>query len=294
MVDIHLGPCLSLFSPKAAAAADERQRPRRVPARLNAPAFADETAGEVAPIRLVAVVHVLAALPCTGGACARGNPAFSHGDVGDGAASDGARPQADLARSPDQGPPSSDQAAGAPTRFVLGSPTQTPLRGSSGGVAHQDRCPAPDQVVVGFRGTVTGNGINDLQVVCGQLTLTRSGTTYVVGTSGAMTLPVRGGGTGTAWTAMCPANHMVAGVEGRSGTWIDVFRVVCAPLTMTADGRSVARGSETLLPAQGDPTGGNAFNDRCSTSQVVSGALIRAGQWVDGFHLYCAAPTPAP
>ena len=245
----------------------------------------------MASIRLVAVVQMLAALPCTGGACARGNPAFSHGDdgaVSDGAVPDGARPQADLARPPDQA------AAGAPTRFVLGSPTETPLRGSTGGVAYQDRCPPADQVVVGFRGTFDGNGVSDLQAVCGQLTLTRSGTTYVVGTSGAMALPARGGGAGSSWTAMCPANQLVTGIEGRAGQWIDLFRVVCAPLTMAADGRSVARGSETLLPAQGDPTGGNAFNDRCSTSQVVSGAFIRAGLWVDGFHLYCAAPTPAP
>lgn len=41
-------------------------------------------------------------------------------------------------------------------------------------------------------------------------------------------LPVQGGGGGGGFFAVCPPDHFVVGLRGRTGAWIDNMRLICA------------------------------------------------------------------
>jgi hypothetical protein len=253
------------------------------------------------------------------GACTKPNPAYGGvrpGDA-DGRASDGGaggdtslpvgpsdagggasdtRSSGDGARA-EAGGADGGRQPGGDGGFVLVDPSETPLRGGSGGVKYRDSCAEPDQVLIGLAGTVIDRaadplGIGSLSGLCGRLTLAPSGAMFRILVEGATALPTRGKMLEGPWTSTCPANEVVVGIDGRAGGWIDEIVVVCAPLLVATDGsRMVTQGPMTALPPQGGhPEGGSPFSDRCGAGRAVYGVLIGAGDWIDGLNLLCAAP----
>jgi hypothetical protein len=174
---------------------------------------------------------------------------------------------------------------------VQGQPADNPVR--------DDRCPS-GQVLTGFRGTVglyMGMGtplLTSLTGQCGSLKVdATAGEPFPVTVSSEGALPTRGMAQGKAFTALCPSNQMVVGFEGRAGSFIDQFVVVCAPLTVAgAPSLSVARGTSTKLPAVGG-TGGEVFQTSCPAGRIAIGHRGEAVTVVDTLALACSAPSAA-
>jgi hypothetical protein len=118
-----------------------------------------------------------------------------------------------------------------------------------------------------------------------------AGEPFPVTVSSEGTLPTRGMPQGQAFTALCPANQMVVGFEGRAGSFIDQFVVVCAPLTAASfPFLSVARGTFSKLTAVGG-TGGDVFQNGCPAGAIAVGYRGEAVTVVDTLALACAVPS---
>ena len=183
-----------------------------------------------------------------------------------------------------------DVAPGGPPTIVLGAAAPTAKRGGVGGQPFVDACPG-SQMIIGYLGTDgPAQFVDSIQVVCGMVRVTGSGTYQIVVSPGT-TLPSRGMTGVSAFAAMCPNNQVVGGIYGHSGLYLDQVGFQCAPLTISQNGTpAVATGAITQLPASGGP-GGAAFGDRCPSGQVAVGSDIAAGSFVDSIDLLCATPT---
>ena len=51
-------------------------------------------------------------------------------------------------------------------------------------------------------------------------------------------MPIQGGNGGGLFRVFCPANTFVVGLQGKSGAIVDHMRLVCAPFTLTANGKN--------------------------------------------------------
>jgi len=79
--------------------------------------------------------------------------------------------------------------------------------------------------------------------------------------------------------------HMVIGVAGRSGNWLDQIRAICMRFT-GVNGVAIWKGD----PAQGTSIGGQngqPFEVVCPRNQVVVALRGRAGSYVDRLQLAC-------
>jgi hypothetical protein len=95
-------------------------------------------------------------------------------------------------------------------------------------------------------------------------------------------------------TAICPSNEVVVGYAGQAGTYVESLRTRCAPLEVTADRSGVTIGVAHDLPAYGTGTA-PAFQDHCPLQgQVLVGADIRTGGWLDAIRPQCAPITVGP
>jgi hypothetical protein len=200
--------------------------------------------------------------------------------------------------SPDLAPP---DAVPMTPRIKLGAASFTSFQGlqTNSNPVLDDRCPS-GQVLTGFRGTVglyMGMGtplLTSLTGECGSLKVdVTAGEPFPVTVSSEGTLPTRGMPQGKAFTALCPSNQMVVGFEGRAGSFIDQFVVVCAPLTVAGSpSLSVTRGTSTKLPAVGG-TGGEVFQTSCPAGRIAIGHRGEAVTVVDTLALACSAPSAA-
>src|SRR5579859_667035 len=202
----------------------------------------------------------------------------------------------------DAGEPANDDAApdaGAmcPTSISFSGATQTPLRGGSGGTAYTDACPT-GQVVVGFMLVVHSSPppaiLGEIQVICGTISISPANCQVTI--SPGDTLPLRGSDVDQPpVTEMCPPDQMVVAIQGGSGNYVDRAGAGCAPLLISRVGQAYQAtvGAVTWLSVVGG-LGGVAFSDPCPTDQVVSGAFIQSGLWVDALSIICSAPAIAP
>jgi hypothetical protein len=172
----------------------------------------------------------------------------------------------------------------------------TAQHGGSGGTAHTDVCP-DNQVVIGYRGTLTGPDVStdivlvgSVQTICGELLLGGSANDQVLTASGA-TLAPRGLSQLSPWTRMCPADQVVVGFSGRSGSAFDAVAFVCAHWTVSrgALGTLLSSDPPTKL-AQVGGVGGEPFDDACPPGEMARGTSLRSGEFIDAFGLVCGAP----
>ena len=157
--------------------------------------------------------------------------------------------------------------------------------GGTGGSPYDDDCPA-GSAMVGFDGVVSGY-LTHVAVACAALRVeglrVRTGTVTL--------LPVRGLNPGTDVSLRCPADQLVVGFEGRSGSLVDQLSLACAPYAVGVVGSALVaqRGAVTLTTSAGG-TGGNPFaRVACSGDAAARGAAIHAGDGIDAFALRCSS-----
>jgi hypothetical protein len=185
---------------------------------------------------------------------------------------------------------------GCPRATVLGAAATGTTFGGGGGVAFTSDCPT-GRVLIGFDGGA-GVGVDRLTPVCAPISLatdtsTSPDYTYRVNTGAAGVITTVGGGGGTAFSDRCPANEIVIGLRGRSGTEIDQFSFQCARLTVARDaslswvvivtptGTSTARGGG----------GGTPFSYDCPAGRVATGITGRSGTRIDALAARCSSVT---
>jgi len=176
-----------------------------------------------------------------------------------------------------------------------GSDITTQVGNPAGGTASNDACPA-GQALTGFAGSLsaaTTSGVNrQLTGHCGIVQITGTTVTVKAGAS----LPTRGKAGTTSWTRDCPANQVIVGFSGRSGSLVDQLALRCAPLAVAAaiTGSALTVGTATTLAAIGG-TGGSAFTAvNCPSGEVATMARVRTGDNLDAFGLACSKGTLAP
>lgn len=188
------------------------------------------------------------------------------------------------------------------------SGAQTELFGSPGGSLYMEVCPH-DQVVVGMDyrfdfGTPADFGfLTSLAPVCGALVPSQS--TGTIGVVVGEALTPRGAGAGTSGVGgRCPAGQVVTGFEGARNldsntSELRELTLHCAPLTF-AEGGALQIGAATPAPPLSTNLAASAVPpddvlplQPCPAGQVVRGAVVRAGAWVDAVGLLCGAPSLA-
>jgi len=187
------------------------------------------------------------------------------------------------------------------------NPTNEPHPGM--GDPHADPCTAPDEVLIGFDGSMdTGADAGPITACdlvgncwlksatghCGKLALVGSGP-FTVTITAAEDLPLRGSTGNLPLTpARCAQDQMIVGFTGRAGNYIDQVSFYCAPVTVVGDstnGYTVVVGSSTLVGPLGG-NGGNGFGDNlCAQGEAASGTNLHSGAWFDGFGLNCGLVT---
>lgn len=181
---------------------------------------------------------------------------------------------------------------------ALSAGTATAIGGNpTGGTAYQDACPS-GQAVVGFSGTATvamppvTAVVRQVATRCGVIQI--SGTTVTV-TPGAM-LPTRGMMAADPWTRTCPANQVIVGVTGRSGSFVDQLVFSCAPLTAASDapGTALTPGTAAALAPIGGAGGMPFAQINCPAGRIATGSTLRTGDFLDGVALSCSSATVAP
>ncbi len=103
---------------------------------------------------------------------------------------------------------------------------------------------------------------------------------------------MRGASQTSPWVSMCPADEVVVGFTGTSGSGFDQVAFVCAPLSAPEAGAGdpLSIGPTTTLASVGG-SGSDAYQDACPSGQVARGSNSRSGEWVDAFGLVCGTPT---
>jgi hypothetical protein len=180
---------------------------------------------------------------------------------------------------------------------LIGANPTTLIGNAAGGTQYQDDCPG-GQVLIGFSGnaeaaSATLDAVNrQIAARCGVVQIV--GTTVTIKTGAA--LPVRGMVGTMAWTRTCPADQVVVGFSGRSGSYVDQLVFICAPLTAasSAVGAALTPGATAALTAIGG-NGGAAFAAiKCPAGELGAGALVREGDFMDAFSIVCSKATIAP
>lgn len=98
-------------------------------------------------------------------------------------------------------------------------------------------------------------------------------------------LPIWGGGGGSGYTRSCGTGKVLTGLQYRTGLVVDAVGVLCRPVQ--ADGKL---GSQTTVGTMvGGGSGTTANLSSCPSGQVVTGARIIFGSFVDGIALECSA-----
>jgi hypothetical protein len=183
-----------------------------------------------------------------------------------------------------------------------GQPTFSGVHGGlNTGTQYGDDCPS-NQAVIGYRGFLNSPDsgligdfglpaivIGAIQTVCATLSLGGPASDEIVP---GFSTPLRmlGNGRDSPWTQLCPANEVVVGFAGRSGTALDQVAFVCGHWIAPNTCDSPTIDQATLLPAAGG-NGGRRFQEVCPFGQMAVGSYVRAGAWVDAFGLVCAAPS---
>jgi hypothetical protein len=192
-------------------------------------------------------------------------------------------------------------AQGRPTGITIApSPMSTAQRSPSpGGNPFLDMC-APNEVIVGFTGTVdevdgSVSYLRSFRAECSAPSIAaESNMTYRVSLVPAESLTVRGLAGAVTQTRRCGANEMVVGFAGRSGAYIDQISILCAPLLISG---SAPNFTVSVGPTGGSSngiggTGGEPFDAiACPPGQIAVGDQGRAGAAIDAFGLLCATPT---
>ncbi len=101
-------------------------------------------------------------------------------------------------------------------------------------------------------------------------------------------LPIWGGGGGSGFTRSCGTGKVLTGLQYRVGLVVDAVGVLCR--AVQADG---TLGSQSTVGSMAGGTNGTAAGQSCPTGQVVTGAAIVFGSFVDGIHLRCRAWNPS-
>ncbi|MBV72464.1 MAG: hypothetical protein CMH52_14155 [Myxococcales bacterium] len=173
-------------------------------------------------------------------------------------------------------------------------PLQTVVRGNpNGGARFDDVCP-DGQVLIGVAGEIrNGNQyLGRLRGICGEVRI-ELGNPMSIGTLAGADLPLRGAfGGGVNFGVTCQAGSAVVGFSGRAGNLVDQLILHCGSLSL--DGINVVAIGNMPLP----PVGGNGGDPialiTCPDGQTAAGALIRAGDGIDGFGLLCSPLTVRP
>lgn len=192
----------------------------------------------------------------------------------------------------------SDAAPVSHPAMLIGANPTTLVGNAGGGTQYQDDCPA-GQVLIGFSGNALAASAT-LDAVNRQVAA-RCGVVQIIGTTVTIkpgaALPVRGMAGTTAWTRTCPADQVVVGFSGRSGSYVDQLVFICAPLTAasSAVGAALTPGATTTALAAIGGNGGSAFAAiKCATGQLGAGSLVREGDFMDAFSIVCGKATIAP
>lgn len=103
----------------------------------------------------------------------------------------------------------------------------------------------------------------------------------------AQLLPVYGGSGGSAFSRSCGNDYVLTGIRYRHSFVIDAVGLLCRPI-----GTNGALGAQTVVGTLAGGGGGTAGTASCPAGQVVMGALIAYGTYVDGITLYCRSWRP--
>jgi len=163
----------------------------------------------------------------------------------------------------------------------------------TGGTAFDAPCGGASQALIGLFGTSGGVvGLNSVQGNCGVIEV--AGTvSYQLTTRASATLGPFGPVRPTSHDGSCPANEVIVGFEGGSGSWINYLHVYCAGLSITgsAGNYTVTVGAPFKVATRLGPVGGTPFPARyCPAGQIATGILGAAGSAIDRFGLHCAKP----
>ena len=104
----------------------------------------------------------------------------------------------------------------------------------------------------------------------------------------AQLLPVYGGPGGTAFTRSCGTGRVLTGLRTRVGLVIDAVGVLCRPVNSNG-----TLGSETTRGTHAGSGGGSIKIVRCRAGEVVSGAQVAFGSYVDRILMSCQPWTAA-
>ncbi|HXI60651.1 MAG TPA: hypothetical protein VNO55_31535 [Polyangia bacterium] len=191
-----------------------------------------------------------------------------------------------------------DAAPASHAATLVGANPTTLVGNAAGGSPYQDDCPA-GQALIGFSGnaqaaSATMDSINrQIAAHCGIVQIV--GTTVTV--KPGATLPARGMAGTMAWTRTCPADQVIVGFSGRTGSFVDQLVFVCAPVTAasSAVGTTLTPGATTTSLTAIGGNGGMAFATvKCATGQLGAGSLVREGDVMDAFSIVCGRATIAP
>jgi hypothetical protein len=162
----------------------------------------------------------------------------------------------------------------------------------TGGTDFTAPCGGGSQALIGVVGTSGGvTGLNSVQGTCGVVEAT--GALYQLTTRPSATLGPFGPVKPTMRDGSCPANQVVVGFDGASGSWLNYLYVYCASLTISGSAGSytVTVGAATKLSTRLGTDGGTPFAaDYCPAGQIAVGMLGAAGSAIDRFGLHCAKP----
>jgi hypothetical protein len=184
--------------------------------------------------------------------------------------------------------------AGAPPPTIAFTDASSILYApGTGGTDFTAPCGGGGQALIGVTGTSGGVvGLNSVKGACGVIEVTGT-PSYQLTTRASATLGPYGPVTPTSHDGSCPANQVVVGFEGGSGSWINYLFIYCASLTITGSAGSytVAVGAPTRLPTRLGTDGATPFAARyCPAGQIAVGMLGGAGSAIDRFGLSCAKP----
>jgi hypothetical protein len=184
-----------------------------------------------------------------------------------------------------------------PSSVDFTSPSVDVVHGGPGGAPRSYLCPS-GQVAIGYTlyedTGVFGGVVAGLAAVCGKISVAQASCQLTVAPSTTFPLDGTTGSAGP-FSSICPANQVVAAIQGRSGALVDQLSVGCATLTLTKVGSSYQAtvGTITWIPPIGG-TGGSPFTGNCPTGQVATGTDVHSGFELDALGLLCAKPVLVP